>query len=64
MREIKSPRQLGVSHSNPPACPERSRSGPIHVTFGPAGTASNESVEFDATAEWLNHIEAGRMGGP
>jgi hypothetical protein len=40
-------------------CP---RHRPIHVTFGPAGEASNEAAGFDATAEWLAHVEAGRIG--
>jgi hypothetical protein len=43
--------------------PTYPRNRPIHATFGPPGTASNESAEFDATAEWLAHVEAGKIGG-
>jgi hypothetical protein len=65
MKETRNP--------NPnPVRPERSRGAqpscfyprtrPIHATFGPAGEAPNESAEEDATAEWLAHVEAGRIG--
>lgn len=29
---------------------------------GPAGEASVEQAELDAAAEWLKHVEAGRIG--
>ena len=37
------------------------RTSPIHLTFGPAGEAVDESAEEDATAEWLAHVQAGRI---
>jgi hypothetical protein len=69
MREIRTARTLGLKDGwsaspNPRTSPVLSGAeGPIHATFGPAGEASNESAEFDATAEWLAHVEAGRIGG-
>jgi hypothetical protein len=70
MREIRpivsrverTARTLGLTDAGWGAsAPARER--PIRVTFGPAGEASNEAAEFDAAAEWLAHVEAGRIGG-
>jgi len=74
MRETKTPHTHSVrperSRGAPPtepaydsACPEPERSDrPLNLTFGPAGEVSNDRAEFDATREWLAHVEAGRIG--
>jgi hypothetical protein len=61
MREIRTARTLGLKDATWSASPGP-RTSPIHVISGPAGEAPNESAEFDATAEWLKHVEAGRIG--
>ncbi|HUE80021.1 MAG TPA: hypothetical protein VMN38_10370 [Sphingomicrobium sp.] len=51
------------------------RDRPINRTFGPAGEdrspqpvwgtgeqINDDRAEFDATAEWLRHVEAGQIG--
>ena len=37
---------------------------PINRTFGPEGEVPNDGAEEDATAEWLAHVQAGRIGAP
>jgi hypothetical protein len=61
MREIRTARTLGLKDIawGASATP---RERPIHVTLGPAGEASDEGAGFDAAAEWLAHVEAGRIG--
>ena len=58
----------------PSVRPERSRGAPqraarpregdrpLYLSFGPAGLVSRDQEELDATAEWLKHVEAGRIG--
>ncbi len=58
MKQIRTARTLGLKNPSWNASPFP-RKTPIHVTFGPAGEAVNESAEEDATAEWLTHVEGG-----
>ena len=60
MREVRSPRRFGLKDGAPPATGDRER--PINRTFGPAGEVSNDGAEEDAAAEWLAHVQAGRIG--
>ena len=57
MREVRS-RQSGLKDG----VHRIVRDSPINRTFGPAGEVSNDGAEEDATAEWLAHVQAGRIG--
>ncbi len=62
MKQIRTARTLGLKDAAWSASPYP-KTSPIHATFGPAGEAANETAQEDATAEWLAHVEAGRIGG-
>ena len=61
MREIRTARTLGLKDATWGAS-AYARDRPIHVTFGPAGESPDERANADAAAEWLAHVEAGRIG--
>lgn len=69
MREIKSPRQMakeasaGSARRDPGLSREAPKDrGAQYVPFGPAGVVLQDREGFDAFAEWMAHVDAGRIG--
>ena len=59
MREVRSPRQLGQpAHPAHPPVERATNYRPVDS----AGEMSADGVEEDATAAWLAHVQAGRIG--
>ncbi len=59
-RAERPARQFGLKDGVPTPAERSDR--PITLTFGPGGEVANDGAEFDATVEWLAHVEAGRIG--